>query len=80
MATTMNNKHNSNNSAFNKFPSAVKKPMTADINLKRRKFHYVPRSGNNDNEQESRLVSPRTNDYDTYGEPIIEDININEMN
>ena len=50
MATTMNNKHNSNNSAFNKFPSAVKKPMTADINLKRRKFHYVPRSGNNDNE------------------------------
>jgi hypothetical protein len=53
--------------------------MTADINMKRRKFTYYPKASN-DNTDESRMVSPRTTDYDTQGEPIIEDININDLN
>jgi len=69
--------YGTNNSAFNKFPSTNRKPMTAEINMKRRKFTYQPRVGNED---ESRLVSPRNTEYDQHGEPTIEDININGFN
>lgn len=68
--------NNPGNSEFsNKLPSAVKKPMTADINMKRRKFTYQPRNEAN----ESHMISPRTTDYDTINEGI-EDIQINDIN